>query len=110
MKKLIITFFLLVCAFAACSVAYAAIFTGGNGSGWSYSQGGSAMYHGGVGDGNSVSGMNSDTTLGYAAATQLVFTTSPSTAEAGVAFNTQPVVKVQDALGNTVTSATNAIT
>ena len=110
MKKFIITFLLLVCALAVCSVAHAAIFTGGNGSGWSYSQGGSAMYHGGSGAGESMAGMNSDITLGYAAATQLVFTTSPSATEAGVAFNPQPVVGVWDALGNTVTSAVNAIT
>ncbi|WP_298229453.1 S26 family signal peptidase [Gryllotalpicola sp.] len=40
------------------------------------------------------------------AASKLVFTTSPSNAARNVAFTTQPVVAVQDAGGNTVTSST----
>jgi hypothetical protein len=44
-------------------------------------------------------------------ATQLVFSTEPSpTTVAGVAFAPQPVVTIQDANGNTVTSATDSVT
>lgn len=44
-------------------------------------------------------------------ATQLVFTTQPSsTATGGIAFAQQPVVTVEDANGNTVTSSSAAIT
>jgi hypothetical protein len=39
-------------------------------------------------------------------ATKLAFTTSPSFSNVGVAFITQPVVAVEDAGGNTVTSNT----
>src|SRR5207244_11437554 len=38
-----------------------------------------------------------------AAASQLVFTTQPGNATAGVVFGTQPVVKSQDAFGNNST-------
>ena len=41
---------------------------------------------------------------------QLVFTTQPAGADAGSAFTTQPVVTIEDAGGNTVTTDTNAIT
>jgi hypothetical protein len=45
------------------------------------------------------------------AATQLVFTAAPSgSTVAGVAFGQQPVVTIQDANGNTVTSATDNVT
>jgi signal peptidase I len=43
-------------------------------------------------------------------ASKLAFTTSPSSSTAGTAFATQPVVTVQDASGNTVTSSTAAVT
>ena len=49
-----------------------------------------------------------DVTVGPPA--QLIFTTQPSGAVAGSAFAGQPVVTIQDAGGNTVTSDTNAIT
>jgi hypothetical protein len=42
-------------------------------------------------------------------AVKLVFTTSPGLATAGMAFGTQPVVIVQDAGGNVVTSSTASI-
>src|SRR4029079_1272748 len=42
------------------------------------------------------------------AATQLVFTTQPASATAGSAFGQQPVVKVEDANGNVVTSGPDA--
>ena len=44
------------------------------------------------------------------AATQLVFNPSPSDSEAGVAFPTQPVVEVQDAGGNPVTTYVGNVT
>ena len=44
------------------------------------------------------------------AATQLAFTTQPSGGSAGMPWTTQPVVAVEDAGGNTVTSSANAIT
>jgi hypothetical protein len=49
-----------------------------------------------------------DVTVGAPA--QLVFTTQPNGADAGSAFTTQPVVIIEDAGGNTVTTDTNAIT
>ena len=49
-----------------------------------------------------------DVTVGAPA--QLVFTTQPAGAVAGNAFTTQPVVSIEDAGGNTVTTDTNAIT
>ncbi len=41
-------------------------------------------------------------------ATQLVFTTQPGGAVAGVAFTTQPVVAIRDAYGNNITGGTDA--
>lgn len=49
-------------------------------------------------------------TISVGSATQLAFTTSPSNSTAGTAFGTQPVVKVQDTGGNTVTSSSASIT
>jgi len=46
----------------------------------------------------------------YVAATKLAFTAQPVSAVAGVAFVTQPVVTVQDAGGNKVTSFTGPVT
>jgi hypothetical protein len=48
--------------------------------------------------------------VGTGPATHLAFTTEPSNAIGGSAFVTQPVVAIEDAGGNTVTSDTNAIT
>jgi alpha-tubulin suppressor-like RCC1 family protein len=49
--------------------------------------------------------------LGAGAATQLAFSTEPSSTESsGVALATQPVVQVEDSSGTLVSSATNAIT
>jgi hypothetical protein len=45
-----------------------------------------------------------------AGATRLVFTTSPNAATGGVAFATQPVVKVEDVVGNTVTTDASGVT
>ena len=45
-----------------------------------------------------------------AGATKLVFTTSPNAATGGVAFATQPVVKVEDVAGNTVTTDASGVT
>src|SRR6202040_3688626 len=43
-------------------------------------------------------------TVSAAAASQLAYTTQPAGATAGSAFGTQPVVTVEDAFGNTVTT------
>ena len=43
-------------------------------------------------------------------AAKLAFTTPPSDSTAGAAFGTQPVVAVQDANGNTVTTDTSSVT
>ena len=49
-------------------------------------------------------------TITTSAATSLEFTTDPSSSTAGVAFATQPVVEVQDAGGNTITTSTAPVT
>ena len=46
----------------------------------------------------------------YGPASRLAFATSPSSSTGGTAFATQPVVTVQDASGNTVTSSTASVT
>jgi signal peptidase I len=51
------------------------------------------------------SAVSTSFTISAGTATKLVFTTSPSNAARGVAFATQPVVTVQDAEGNVVTSS-----
>src|SRR5207253_1909894 len=52
---------------------------------------------------------SSPLTVATGTATKLAFTTQPVGAVGGAAFATQPVVTVQDAGGNTVTSATNSV-
>ena len=53
-------------------------------------------------------GLSGDTSNTFAlatgSATQLVFTTTPGTTSNGVAFTSQPVVKVEDSGGNVVAS------
>src|SRR5439155_459842 len=49
-------------------------------------------------------------TVTPAAANKLAVTTQPAGATAGSAFTTQPVVKIQDAFGNTVTTDTSTVT
>jgi hypothetical protein len=49
-----------------------------------------------------------DVTVGQAS--QLVFTVQPGDAAAGSAFGTQPVVTIEDAGGNTVTTDTDSVT
>jgi hypothetical protein len=44
------------------------------------------------------------------AASQLVFSTEPAGAAGGTAFATQPIVTIEDAAGNTVTTATSTVT
>ena len=46
----------------------------------------------------------------FGAASQLAFTTQPVGGASGAALGTQPVVKVEDAAGNVVTSSTQAVT
>ncbi len=49
-------------------------------------------------------------TITVGPATKLAFTTSPSGSTGGVALATQPVVAIQDAGGNTITTATSSVT
>ena len=109
-RNITLTFLFLFSCICFSSLALAAIYTGGNGSGWNHFQVTPSMYRGGSGDGNSASSTSADAAMGYSTATKLAFTTSPSNAYAGVAFATQPVVEVRDALDNKVSSATNTVT
>lgn len=60
-------------------------------------------------DGNTKTGNISGITINAAAASQLVFTTQPSSSTmAGVPFATQPVVKIEDAYGNVVNSGADS--
>ena len=61
-------------------------------------------------DGALTSVNTSPFTVSPAAASQLVVSTQPAGATAGAAFTTQPVVSVQDAYGNTITSDTSNVT
>jgi trimeric autotransporter adhesin len=71
-----------------------------------------------VGTGYTLSAASSGLTAATSAAfnisvgsvTALAFTTQPSNATGGVAFTTQPVVKLQDASGNNVGAGTNQVT
>jgi hypothetical protein len=56
------------------------------------------------------SASSTSVTITVGAASQLAFTASPSGSTRGIAFATQPVVTVQDAGGNTVTTSTAAVT
>jgi len=49
-------------------------------------------------------------TITVGTATQVVFTTEPNDSTGGVAFPTQPVVTIEDAGGNTVTTNTSSVT
>lgn len=53
---------------------------------------------------------SSNITISPGAASKLVFTTSPSNSASDTIFSTQPVVTVQDASGNLVTTSTAAVT
>jgi trimeric autotransporter adhesin len=61
-------------------------------------------------DGILTSSVSSAFNITVGAATKLAFTTQPGGGTSGTAWATQPVVTVQDAGGNTVTTATNSIT
>jgi len=112
MRKLISVLLLVttVLVFWHSDTAHAAIYTGGLGSGWSYAQAAPAMYRGGSGKGDSSGSMSSDTTVGYAAANKVVFTTQPNNSVKNAILATSPVVQVQDAFSNLVPNATNTIT
>lgn len=56
------------------------------------------------------SAVSASFTISAGPANTLAFTASPSGSTGGVAFGTQPVVTVQDAGGNTVTSSTAPVT
>ena len=58
---------------------------------------------------SSISGVSPAITVKHGAAAKLAFTTQPSGATAGSVFTTQPKVTIQDAAGNTATSATNVV-
>jgi signal peptidase I len=55
------------------------------------------------------SAVSTSFTITVGPATKLAFTTSPSSSTGGTAFATQPVVTVQDAGGNTVTTSTASV-
>ena len=55
-------------------------------------------------------GTSSTVTITPGTATKLSFTTQPSASTGGIAFPTQPVVSIQDASGNTVTTSTAPVT
>jgi trimeric autotransporter adhesin len=57
-----------------------------------------------------LTGTSSSFDVAVGSPAQLVFTTQPSGAVAGSAFTGQPVVTIEDAGGNTVTTDDNAIT
>ncbi|HEY3841954.1 MAG TPA: hypothetical protein VGL48_01775 [Acidimicrobiales bacterium] len=61
-------------------------------------------------DGTLTAATSSPLTVSVGPAAQLVFTTSPGNGIGGAALSTQPVVAVEDAGGNTVSSNTSAIT
>ena len=54
-------------------------------------------------------GSSTNFTINAGSATQLVFSTSPGNSTNGVAFSAQPVVKVEDASGNVVTTSSALI-
>jgi hypothetical protein len=54
-------------------------------------------------------GVSSSFTITAGSATKLGFTTNPSNSTGGIAFGTQPVVAIQDAFGNTVTSSSASV-
>ncbi len=56
------------------------------------------------------SGTSSNVTITAVTATKLVFSTSPSASTTATAFGTQPVIAVEDANGNTVTSSAASVT
>ncbi|HEV8410179.1 MAG TPA: invasin domain 3-containing protein, partial [Gemmatimonadaceae bacterium] len=60
--------------------------------------------------GTAVGGSPATLTVSAGAATKLTLTTSAAGAASGAAFTTQPVVAVQDASGNVVTTSTAAVT
>ena len=61
-------------------------------------------------DGLLIPATSNSVSITAAGATKLVFTTSPNASTGGVAFTTQPVVTVEDAAGNTVTSDASSVT
>ena len=60
-------------------------------------------------DGQLTSATSAPFTVSTGPATQIVFTTEPTNAIGGSAFVTQPMVTIEDAGGNTVTTDTHAI-
>jgi hypothetical protein len=56
------------------------------------------------------SAVSASLTIAVGPATKLAFTASPSSTTGGTVFGTQPVVAVQDAGGNTVTTSSAAVT
>ncbi|HEX4492879.1 MAG TPA: hypothetical protein VH914_16860, partial [Acidimicrobiia bacterium] len=60
-------------------------------------------------DGTLTSAVSSSLTITVGGAAQVAFTTQPSGSTGGAAFSTQPVVAVQDAGGNTVTTDASSV-
>ncbi len=105
------------------SIAFTSSSVGGTGTFGAVSAAGSAVYTasftgavaGAVTIGATISSSavatSANLTVNPGTATKLAFTTQPSGSNtAGAAFATQPVVTVQDAEGNTVTSSTASVT
>ena len=109
MRKLIIIFLLALSGLTASELCFAAIYSGGNGSGWSYAQATPVMYRGGSGKGESTGAMLTDTPVGYSSATQVVFSTQPTNSVRNAYLATSPVAQIQDVYGNIVMSATNVV-
>ncbi|MFH1768726.1 MAG: hypothetical protein ABH858_06175, partial [Candidatus Omnitrophota bacterium] len=82
----------------------AAEFTGGSYDGYTKIDATEDMYNGGSYDGHSASAVSGDVGLGFGQAAKLYFRISPSTSSHLNSFQRQPVVEVQDASGNIVTS------
>jgi hypothetical protein len=61
-----------------------------------------------TGAGFTTAGLNF--TISVGSASKLGFTTNPSSSTGGIAFSAQPVVAVQDAGGNTITTSTATVT
>jgi type II secretory pathway pseudopilin PulG len=61
-------------------------------------------------DGTLATASSTAITVSVGPATQLAFTTSPGASTSGTLFSAQPVVAVEDAGGNTVTSSSSSIT
>jgi len=110
MRKLIIALSLFTIHYLLFTIPAYAEYTGGSGDGWGYSDITSTMYHGGAGDGHSIASYDTDTEVGFGAATKVAFTTHPGNEVKNRTFATNPVLEIQDSNSNKVATATDTIT